>query len=71
MFYQKCIQVHVFCLGFSWVHLLYDDNTLILIPESMRPGRFLSWTIVDNLNDKPKIEHLLIEQKVWCVTCHI
>ena len=35
-----------------------------LVPESTQPGGFPSWTIVDNLHEKPKIEHLTLEQKV-------
>ena len=44
--------------------MFYDENNSKLAPESMRTGVFPSGTIVDNLNEKLKIEHLIIEQRV-------
>ena len=65
-FYLKIIRVHVFCSNFSRVFMSCDDNHLKSVPESTRPGIFLSWTIVDNLHKKLKIRDLLLKRMV-CV----
>ena len=65
-FHLKISQVNVFW-NFSRVCMFYDDNNSKLAPESMQTGVFPSCKIVDNLNEKLKIEHLIMEQRVWCL----
>ena len=60
-FYLKISWFHVFYSDFSQVRIFCDDYHSKLVPESTRPGIFLSWMIVDNLHEKVKSEDLLLE----------
>ena len=68
-FYIKNSQFHVFFSNFSRVCMFCDDDCSKLVPESTESGGFLSWMIVNKLNKKPKIEHLIIEKNVHTITC--
>ena len=54
-FYVKVSRVNVSSSNFSQVCMFYDDDCSKLVPESMRPGSFPSWTIVDILTKNQKV----------------